>query len=251
MRIRVLGGCEVETAERKVALRFRQAELIGLLVVRHGRVARATAAALLWPDAEPSVARHNLRQTLLALRSGGAVVVGSEGESLVLADAQVDLWDLEASLAGEFAPEPVEELLPDVQSEWIVPVRAALVRTVVEACRREGEAWLSRDPRRALAYADLALAQDPWLESSHALKIRALMATGDLKRAEHDIACFESELNLGSRSRLRELIHTEASDPVLGLPLTKLSPNERVRFFVAFAPAASPGIAAQIEEAVA
>lgn len=251
VRIRVLGGCEVETTERKVALRFRQAELLGLLAVRRGRVARATAAALLWPDAEPSTARHNLRQTLVALRSGSAPIVSSEGESLVLIDARIDLWELEESLSGDFGPEPVEELLPDVQSEWIVPVRAALTRTIIEACRRQAEAWIARDPAQALAYADLALMQDPWLESSHAVRVRALLASGDRSRAELEIATFERGLDLGSKSRLRELLEAKSPDPFLGIPFSKLSPNERVRLLSVAAPAFGGRVQVPLEEALA
>lgn len=231
MRVRVLGRCEVEG----VGLRFRQAELVGLLAMRQGPLSRATIAETLWPEVETSTARHNLRQTLVALRASvGAPCVQAEGETLALMDAEVDLWEVQARLGGDFAPEDIEELLPDVRGEWVFPARESFVRTIVAAALRQGENRLADDPMGTLAYAGMALAQDPWLEASRSLRVRALLALGARASAEREILSFETETGLSSR--LRSLLAPAEGDPLSGVSLGSLSPNERVRLLTAAAP---------------
>lgn len=229
MRVRVLGRCEVGGA----GLRFRQAELVGLLAVRREAVPRATVASLLWPEVEASVARHNLRQTLVALKGGGVECVRSEGDVLALTGVEVDLWELFDRLEGDFEPFGVDELLPDVRGEWVYPAREALARGIVAAALRRGEASLPVDPTAALAFARMALAQDPWLESSRSLLIRALLAGGERARAEREIATFEA--GAGGAGRLRDLLRSVGASPLDGLDYGALSPNARVRLLTAAA----------------
>lgn len=186
VRIRLLGGLEVEVGGRPAALPGRKAQaLLARLAHPAGReVPRATLAALLWPDRGEEQARGSLRQALSALRrvlGEGALRASADAVALDPRAVEVDV-----ARAGGAPPEasgpflagfpPVAEPFDD----WVHAERAALSARALEDLRARLEATAAAgDAEAGLALAERALAIDPAFEPAHRARMRLLASRGD------------------------------------------------------------------------
>lgn len=179
-----------------------------LAFVALGRdVARADVAAELWPDLSPEKATANLRVNLSHLQHALQPDRGDEPPWFLQADgarlrlardgvtidtelvdqamseavrAEADGLPSEALLRYERVAELAhDDLLPEIQAEWVVYERMRLRSIVHAAAARRGELVLARgEPEAALAIAARAQRLDPLSERAHRLSIRCHLALG-------------------------------------------------------------------------
>lgn len=188
VRIRLLGGFEVEIGGRAVVVPGRKAQaLVARLAHPAGReVPRASLAALLWPDRGEEQARGSLRQALSAIRRAlgdGVLRAGPDAIALEPGAVEVDV----AHLAGRgerldaFRPflagfPPVAEPFDD----WVHAERAALSAAALEGFRARLEAAAAAGEAEAgLVLAERALAVDPAFEPAYRARMRLLAGRGD------------------------------------------------------------------------
>jgi DNA-binding SARP family transcriptional activator/class 3 adenylate cyclase len=169
----------------------------------HRSHARPELVELLWPDSDPEVGRHNLRQALSSLRhqmeppgiAPGSIIIADHATvQLNPAAVETDVAQFEAALqaagrAGnalqqaQILTEAVElyrgELLPGRFESWVLAERQQLgeqfLRTLeqlVAHCERMG------DVTQALRWARRAVDADPLREEAQHALIRLLVASG-------------------------------------------------------------------------
>jgi LuxR family transcriptional regulator, maltose regulon positive regulatory protein len=205
-------------------------ELLFLLVT-HGPITRARAAATLWPDLAEGAGRNNLRVTLSYLNraldpdrdpraQGGAV--GERGEQLRLSGdnwVTVDVHRFEESLAHARRLEHAGSIdaaieryleavamyrgdyLADSDAEWVEPARSHLRTEVVRSGVRAGELLVARGRAdHALELATRAIGVERWSEPARRLFAEACAALGDragAARSLTDCAAVLDELGVG------------------------------------------------------
>jgi len=144
-RLRLLGGFELDDGRQRLTrLRSRAAmALLARLALAPGRrFERSALAGLLWPEADATLARSRLRQTLSLLKAvleppGSAPVLGADRQSLwaepeaLWCDAAAFEADRGVS-AGELYRGP---LLPGFYDDWVL-----VERTRLEALSERGAA---------------------------------------------------------------------------------------------------------------
>ena len=164
-------------------------------------------AAELWPDLSPEKATANLRVNLSHLQHALQPDRGDEPPWFLQADgarlrlardgvtidtelvdqamseavrAEADGLPSEALLRYERVAELAhDDLLPEIQAEWVVYERMRLRSIVHAAAARRGELVLARgEPEAALAIAARAQRLDPLSERAHRLSIRCHLALG-------------------------------------------------------------------------
>ncbi len=200
------GGTAVTDADWR---RERVRALLTYLVT-HPDTTRDAVMAALWPDADATAARRNLRTTLNMLHSvlepdrlGGDApfFVRSSGQRLALVGDDhltVDVHEFERHLAAAHAEEdggtPSRsiahyrravacyrgDLLPDGYDDWVIFERDRLRARFVSAAVRLAEllaATGSADD--AIAVATRALEVEPWSEPAHRALIGAHLEQGD------------------------------------------------------------------------
>jgi tetratricopeptide (TPR) repeat protein len=246
VHIRVLGGCEVEVGDKLVRLRHKAAELVGVLALRRSAVPRADLADLLWPEAFEADARHNLRQTLLSLRTrlGAEVIISGPEKAELSPQASVDLWDREDSLRMGLSVEQARDprvFLPGSTGDWVLPARVDASRRIADAALRIGEQVFVANPSLALEYGRAAASREPDLEAPRGLIVRSCLALGDFACATQEVRAYEETLaGLQGRptpSRLRAMLAPPLPLDLAGLDLGSLSPAERLRLVLAALPA--------------
>ena len=140
IRLRTLGECTIEigtesfTPDADVLF----AALVYLTAERGKQIPRQKVAALLWPDHEPTRARHNLRQLLYRLRMSGIATEGGR-ETLMLPERLVAPTFSAAPAAERLVAERaagtlvIGPFLPgysphfsDPYAEWLDHARSAL-----------------------------------------------------------------------------------------------------------------------------
>jgi DNA-binding SARP family transcriptional activator/predicted ATPase len=213
-----LGRFQVRRDQQPIT-RFRAANNQGLLVYlacnRDKPIARDTLAALFWPDAPESEARHNLRQALYRLRR--LLDNGEEPTLLVTrqtvqfngaANYQLDVEQFIAAVDANALTRAVNryagDLLPGfpVGSEpfevWLRGQREYLHQLALEALLQVAEDSLqSGDTNAAAAAAQRQLQLEPWREPAFRQLMRAYALMGDRSRA------------LGQFARCREILWDE------------------------------------------
>lgn len=257
VRIRVLGGVQVQVAGRPVdPLPARAVDLLALLASQPGRVQpRALVASQLWPDSSDAQARTNLRRELHNLRrvlgettclttsvdglgwaSNEAVevdvvgLIGAQAQALAAAEkgnAVALRQAIEVVLAAE------AEFLPACHDGWADEVRDRLHRTTVEVCDRATAFWLGAGrPEEALPVAKLRTRLEPLEESGWLHLIAAHRANGDLASAlsayHRCAATLEEELGVAPGAALRaalEEVLDQQADPTLAAPDGPSSPG--------------------------
>jgi DNA-binding SARP family transcriptional activator len=208
---------------------------VRLLVARRGEfVSRDVLAESLWPRRLPADPAANLRVLVTRARRAlgdPSLIVTSPGgysfstdESCVvdaevflsgvrsartqLAAGQADaaLRELQAAL-GAWGGEPLAE---DAYDDWAQEYRRELARAHQQALEDAAEAALvSGDAPAAVAFAELAAAQEPLREATQVILARALAASGDSVRALRCLDAFTArlgeELGLEPSLEVREL----------------------------------------------
>ncbi len=93
LSIRLLGGFRAERAGKPLDFRRKKGQaLLAYLALRPGvEHSREALAGLLWAGTTDEHARHNLRQTLFALRQALPIPLVLEGETIGLRDASVEV----------------------------------------------------------------------------------------------------------------------------------------------------------------
>jgi DNA-binding SARP family transcriptional activator/pimeloyl-ACP methyl ester carboxylesterase len=195
-----LNGRQVEIALRKAAA------LLIFLCEAGGPVARETAAALLWPEADEATARARLRRTLHKIRIAFcSEIVVAKGASLGLHPellTEVDSRTFERA-CDNGALETAADLYADdflagfslsdcpEFEEWAFFRREGLRSRLVQALERMVEAKIAGgEPRSAAVHATRLLGLDPLSERSHRHLIQAYLAAGDKAAAERQLeAC--------------------------------------------------------------
>lgn len=197
-----LGGFQVISAGANIS-RFRGDKVRGLLAylaVEADRPhARATLAALFWPDQPERLALANLSQTLTRLRAA----IGADGATQLDATRDSILWrsgsavdvanftrlagsraaaDLQAAAAlyrGEFlAGFGLDGC--DAFEEWLLLHRERLLQLLLGVLEHLAELHLADGQHSAAATAARQqLLLDPWRETAHRQLMRALSAAGD------------------------------------------------------------------------
>lgn len=157
----------VERDDEPFRFRIRQQLLLlARLAAEPGRsLDRATAAQLLWPDAEPSLARTYLRRSVMELRTAGVPLVSVE-DGLSIEGATVESNFDDAAASGALGAEGER-----LAAGWDSPMAEELRRLVRSRARKLGlvkpvstpqdgdrfvlallgEALLTYDPRKAMA----------------------------------------------------------------------------------------------------
>jgi DNA-binding SARP family transcriptional activator/tetratricopeptide (TPR) repeat protein len=195
-------------------LERKDAALLALLAI-DGATPRARAAAQLWPDASPTVARANLRQRLFRLRAaaGRDLVIG-DGTLLRLADdVTPDLGALHDLLRAD--PHAAQgELLAGhdygAQEElalWVQAARAHFRARRLDALAQAASGCeAERQIARALVYAQRMVADDPLLEHAHRRLMRLHYLRGDRAAA---LAAYEAcRTTLGEQLGMRPSVET-------------------------------------------
>lgn len=194
VRVRTLGGFAVEVEGQQVptsAWGSRQARQLckRLVAARGWPVTRDELVDLLWPgetDRGRLGARLSVQLSAVRRVLGGGVVadrstirldldhVGSDLEDLHRARddaAVIDLWQ------GGYLPE-------DAGEDWTAGVRADAQARFVGAARRLAEQALAdEDHELAAELTARVLAEDPWDELAHRVRVAALLASGAAGRA--------------------------------------------------------------------
>jgi predicted ATPase/DNA-binding SARP family transcriptional activator/Tfp pilus assembly protein PilF len=199
-----------------------------LALYRQRRHSRAELIALLWPDAEPHLARHSLSQALSALRQileppgtpfGAVLRVDHELVELNRDAVSTDVSALEAALkAAKPAHGPQREarlaaaieaytgeLLPGCFEQWAFLERQRLADAVLEAYEalialREKSGEVSA----AIDLARSALSIDPLRETMYGHLIRLLTRAGRAAEARRQARELKRRLSDGSNASNRE-----------------------------------------------
>ena len=214
-------------------LERHDALLLAVLALK-GPQPRATAAALLWPDADPQRAQASLRQRLHRLRRRlGHALVSDTGAMVLLDDVRHDLEDpsLDAATADhallgalDFSDKPeAAETLEMLRDRW-----AATRLQALEARADDLEHRQQFD--EALRLAERLLAASPTSEHAHRRCIRLHYLRGDVAQALVSVERCRQRLQalLGLRpgaeiESLATLLSRAASRPVPGSTLSAVA----------------------------
>ncbi|MBV8750374.1 MAG: AAA family ATPase, partial [Candidatus Eremiobacteraeota bacterium] len=156
--------------------RRRGLELLALLLLARGPLARASAAFALWPDDDEATALGTFRRALHLL--GKSLPTSDEPWLVAVGDdvawtggvrAFVDVDAFERAYAGGDLAAAVAlyrgELLDGIDAEWVLPHRERCARLYHDALSRlVAQHRRSRELDRAESYAERLLESDPWRE---------------------------------------------------------------------------------------
>ena len=185
LSIRLLGGFRAERAGKPLDFRRKKGQaLLAYLALRPGvEHSREALAGLLWAGTTDEHARHNLRQTLFALRQALPIPLVLEGETIGLRDAsvEVDVAAFERAVQ-QGTPDALHEAAALYHGEllegfttgeapfddWVAVERQRLRELALGALERLLASDVAAGPvERALATALRLLALDPLRESAH------------------------------------------------------------------------------------
>ena len=211
--LRLLGGFDLELLDANA--RAPRSDIVRCLVaylaLNPDRAhPRAALTALLWPDADESHARHNLRQILYQLNS----TLGGDARCLLFVahdvlslseDVQCDVTSFLDHLAHDRPREAISlyqgEFLDGVASpdgafaEWVEQQRVALHQRACDTFSvLARQALAEGDAEQALRDARRHAELDPFSEHAHQDIMRAQLALGDAAGARSHFRAFESRL---------------------------------------------------------
>ena len=210
LRIDLLGGLSVRRSD-DVAMegwnrRERVRQLLAFVALRRD-VTRNDVATELWPDLSREKASSNLRVNLhhlqhalqpdredeppwflqavdarLRLASDGVTVDTELLDAAMLEAVRAEAAGLPSAALIHYervAELARADLLPEVQTEWVVYERMRLRSIAQAAASRQGELVLARgEPEAAMGIAARAQRLDPLSERAHRLSIRCHLALG-------------------------------------------------------------------------
>lgn len=223
-RLMLLGGFELEIAERPLALPRRVQRLVAFLALRGRPLHRAYVAGRLWLDASQEQAYGSLRVALWeARRLRCSIVEASTTQVRLSRHVRVDAHAVVACAERVMhGTRPVDsddvdalvgagELLPGWYEDWVLPEREWLQELQVLALERAAEDLLAAERNSEAAIAGLAAVRaDPLRESAYSVLIRAHLAAGDVAEACRHLHAFKANLQgrggVAPSQKLRELI---------------------------------------------
>jgi predicted ATPase/DNA-binding SARP family transcriptional activator len=209
LEIRLFGrpGIYEDGALQNFKLPAKSFELLCMLALRAGQpLDRATVAFTLWPDDSEEDAKAKLRRHLyllghaLAGFGGGSQVVATTTTLAWLADgpAKIDTVEFMRLSRSEglerAAALYTADLLADLYADWIEAPRKRLRERQMQNLLALSRRHLHTDPKRALEYAETALAIDRWDEEALRSVIYARTRLGDRSGAAHAYREFEESV---------------------------------------------------------
>jgi DNA-binding SARP family transcriptional activator len=203
LRIRLVGelGLELDGRRLDPPPSGRARSLLAWLAAHPGLHPRARVAAVFWPDVLDASARASLRTTLALLRrslgeeAAGRIVAGRERIGIEDgADVWIDVREIDRLAAAGRWEEALalcgDDLLTDLDDDWVLEARGAHRERVGELLARLGEAAEERgDQDAAVRLARRRLELDPLSEDAARALIRRLALAGDRGAA---IAAYEA-----------------------------------------------------------
>jgi DNA-binding SARP family transcriptional activator len=246
-QITLLGGLRAEHRNSGATVtRFRSQKfgaLLAYLALFPQRVhTREELADLLWPDADPEVARTNLRTALSSLRkqleppgtpSGSVLVTPGHGQlGLNPAAFETDVAAFDKAVKAAARPGSTPEsqaarvlaqaadlyrgpLLPGFYETWALSERDRLAEAYLDVLRLLVQHHeQAGDPKTALVWARRAVAADVLDEQAHASVIRLLMAIGDRSGAHRQFdeltRLLDEQLGAEPSGEVRALLEARA-----------------------------------------
>jgi DNA-binding SARP family transcriptional activator len=194
VRLTLLGSWDLSIDGESVHVALNGQRMLALLALK-GRLTRAYAAGMLWPDVFDEQASARLRSTLWRLQETSNDLVVREGQRLALAPhVEVDAAEASALarsfVDGDAAEDDVAEaalvmadtpeLLLGWYDDWVVTERERLTQLHLHALEALADRLVARgSPAKALQVAMAAVQMDPLRESAHRAVIRAHLAAGN------------------------------------------------------------------------
>lgn len=225
LMIHLLGGPSVSVGAERRTVPEGSKRLMAYVALKHGRVERARAAGMLWPEADDGRAAGNLRSALWRLRGAGIDVLVADKFSLALRPAvavDVDVLQRWADRVTQERCDPDEltvfgrlsealDLLPGWYDDWVSIERERLRQRLLHAVEALGR-QLTTAGRHADAIdaAMAAIDADPLRESAHRVLVEAHLAEGNWSEARRSFAMLRRmtlrELGVEPSSALRALV---------------------------------------------
>jgi DNA-binding SARP family transcriptional activator len=204
LQIELLGGFSITHNGRALGFPSGRTRLLLVYLLLHpGPIPRSRLADVFWPDSGEEQARTNLRRELHNLK-----------RHLPLSDRILEVTSKTIGLASD-APlsvtlDGVQELLPEEDAEWLLPIRQRLQDERAHRLELDiNSAETAGDFARALAGLRELLTLDPLREDLHRQKMRLLFARGDRSGAmlayDDCIAVLDQELGIEPSPPTRRL----------------------------------------------
>ena len=211
--IRLFGTFEVQINEEPLRkLRTHRGQVVlAQLALKHGKpVDRASLAANIWPESDPSDAMYSLRRTLTDLRQAlgdYATAIQSPTQSTLqlcsdtvwtdVAEFDSVIRSADDSSLGEAMNLYRGPLLNDWRQDWVVLERAVKERTLIEALVRQSERSEERGDSNSAAEALRHLfLLDPHDEATFRRLATNLRNAGNLSGAQKAYEEFKRRLRL-------------------------------------------------------
>lgn len=227
VRLYLLDGFALETAETAVELPLSAQRLLAFLAFQERPVLRPYVAGSLWLDKSEERATANLRAALWRLRQPGLQLVDAVGNHLsvsrsVTIDVRQALDRARQLLAGN----PVRlddagvdglllsgEILPDWYEDWVAIERERLRQLRLHALESLAQQLVQLgDLAQAIDVGLAAIAAEPLRESVHRVLIRAHLAEGNKAEAMRQFDAYRTllwdELGLRPSNHLLDLIES-------------------------------------------
>jgi DNA-binding SARP family transcriptional activator len=244
----LLNGWTLTRDGQRQKVAHRQQRLITVLALL-GERPRAFLSGLLWPDSSDAQAAVGLRVSIWHINHELPGLLDADGTtdvSVALSElVRVDIIDLERDLhlpASELRDSyprwerlRTAELLPGWYEDWIMAeqerfraLRTAALDSIAAYQLNRGNAEETK------AATTLAIALEPFRESSYRLLIQAHLATGDLvsalKTYRSFSAALKQEFGVGPSASLAKLIHgavgaSGRQNAIGSFPLTPALPS--------------------------
>jgi DNA-binding SARP family transcriptional activator len=200
VELRLFGGFELRTGDRRIELPPAAQRLIALLAMHGGPARRAYVSGRLWPGAPEYQSAGRLRSALYRLRQGRtALIISGFGHLALEPGIWIDVNRLRAeALAAVNGRVPdrdlravayrlsvsVDDVLPGWSDDWILAERERLRQLRLQAVECLGDRLLAQHQHHDALQAGLCcVAADPVRDSGHRLVMRAHVAAGDVADA--------------------------------------------------------------------
>jgi len=226
-RLHLLGRFSLLVDGQSIPVGASAQRLLALVALAGTTVSRRRAAGTIWPEASPERASANLRSVLWRLQQCPAPVLESSFADLSLPPCvEVDVRHVTA-LAHRLLDRSVtmdldhlstalhsnlhDNLLPDLDDDWLVPERTRYRQLRLHALESLAERLIAAGCFGAAVDTALAAVRaDPFRESAHKALILAYLAEGNQNDAYQQFRAYQStmrrELGLEPSEQLHQLL---------------------------------------------
>ena len=233
--LQVLGRFDLRVGDRSASLGRSCQRLLAMLAIKGGKINRAYAAGVLWPEVTSARAVANLRSVLWRLqRCCGGVVDPSFYDLRLAPHVMVDLCevssaarrllDRSAVVDTEALKEALrcnlhEDIAPDLgDDEWLEIERERFRQLRVHSLEILAEHLIgARWYGAAIEAAMGAIHSDPFRESAYYLLVKALLAEGSYLEARRQHSAYRqilwNELGLEPSERFMSLLEGACGTP--------------------------------------